>query len=711
MCFQVHKELYCGSRHNSTKFSPTMTATSTRKRSHNSETETFTRQQQQQQQQNYSKLNSNSVPFMVPPLSGSINTTSPASLLSQPVYIAISTNPLILVPCSYNPAAGGLSLPNITPMGTPFQVPSNVISPTGFMSSLNNSSSVSNPQIEAHNKNRNPKSTTPKSCNTPSDEQPLDLSAKPSKSSKSIDENKKSRFMKTLDTDSPDDGNTRSTCSPNTIPNSDITTLIPHSAIGASNAFPPVEVLVKQGKSRCNECNIVFYKHENYLVHKRLYCASRRMETASSSPEHTTDDMRSSSPEAIDAKSQTHSVNIHTSPARSAATSSPVPSSPNPQQPVFQFYCVACGIKFTSLDNLQAHQTYYCLKRNAITAANSTEHIPDASEFIIPNPEVVNEYHCAKCKATYVSEETLSAHVCSEITVVNSHPTKHTSNSSGALTMQCFKCTICGYKGHTLRGMRTHVRIHQDKIQGASEESFISCIDEDITNRNRSLPGSRRRRSIEPNNASVNIQSHSQASNASSTDARLSETEDINSIDTEFKSESKNGDKMQNEFTHNCQFCYYSSTYKGNVVRHIKLVHKDLVHSPPSVTQSIPSVKKEFADNEENSHQSGVSSDQHSDEVMNEEPLKAMPTITIHATNATKKSGSPLNNIIVNATALPLLPSSTTQVQKKTGPKYCRSCDISFNYLASFIAHKKYYCSSHTNESAAIQQPDTSQLA
>ena len=35
---------------------------------------------------------------------------------------------------------------------------------------------------------------------------------------------------------------------------------------------------------------------------------------------------------------------------------------------------------------------------------------------------------------------------------------------------------------------------------------------------------------------------------------------------------------------------------------------------------------------------------------------------------------------------------------EKHSPKYCKQCDISFMYLSSFIAHKKYYCNSHSNE-------------
>ena len=36
----------------------------------------------------------------------------------------------------------------------------------------------------------------------------------------------------------------------------------------------------------------------------------------------------------------------------------------------------------------------------------------------------------------------------------------------------------------------------------------------------------------------------------------------------------------------------------------------------------------------------------------------------------------------------------------KSGPCYCRSCDISFSYFTTFIAHKKYYCSSHAGEAS-----------
>lgn len=50
------------------------------------------------------------------------------------------------------------------------------------------------------------------------------------------------------------------------------------------------QVLVKQGVSKCKECNIVFCKYENYVIHKKHYCSARLQEDdnskSSTSPPH-----------------------------------------------------------------------------------------------------------------------------------------------------------------------------------------------------------------------------------------------------------------------------------------------------------------------------------------------------------------------------------------------------------------------------------------
>jgi hypothetical protein len=150
-------------------------------------------------------------------------------------------------------------------------------------------------------------------------------------------------------------------------------------ALNTSNHVPaPVpQILVKQGVSRCAECNIVFCKMENYMAHKKHYCSARRTEE-SSSPENGVVAAKSASPAP--------------SPAKSQAATPPVLF---PGKALLQYICAACGIKFTSFDNLKAHQTYYCLKRD-IAAGNTAS--TNNNE---PPPE---RKKCPKCKVKILSK-------------------------------------------------------------------------------------------------------------------------------------------------------------------------------------------------------------------------------------------------------------------------------------------------------------------
>jgi len=47
-----------------------------------------------------------------------------------------------------------------------------------------------------------------------------------------------------------------------------------------THSIPFSQVLVKSGVSKCQECNIVFCKHENYVAHKKHYCSARVGDTA-----------------------------------------------------------------------------------------------------------------------------------------------------------------------------------------------------------------------------------------------------------------------------------------------------------------------------------------------------------------------------------------------------------------------------------------------
>ncbi|KAF5295042.1 hypothetical protein FQR65_LT10595 [Abscondita terminalis] len=360
------------------------------------------------------------------------------------------------------------------------------------------------------------------------------------------------------------------------------------------------QVLVKQGVSKCKECNIVFCKHENYVVHKKHYCSARLQDDEISK--------NSGSPPV--------------SPGSAGTTS--------PAGQYQQLICLACGIKFTSLDNLNAHQAYYCLKRGDVEVRR-----------------------CGKCRGiaepghhcgTSGSFAGWKCPCCDVVSATASAAQKHMDTHTG---VKAYRCTICRYKGNTLRGMRTHIRMHFDKRSpDLQEEKYISYILED--------------------DGSNIIETSMTSSNPTS----LSTPED------RAISPSSEG---RSEPLHHCAQCTYSSVYKANVLRHIKLIHNS----------------------QEEEHLSNGSTDKTS---------KSMPALDEGDEIIIKKEAiepeviiAPVEDIVkeeIIEVAADTNPKQETEQDgsNKNGGKYCKSCDISFNYYSTYIAHKKFYCSSHAGE-------------
>lgn len=119
------------------------------------------------------------------------------------------------------------------------------------------------------------------------------------------------------------------------------------TSTGAAHNIGQPQMFVKHGVSKCKECNIVFCKYENYLAHKKHYCSARNLDDK-------------------DGGSGSGKLSPPPSPLPSNSNSSGTTTAPPPPPPPHayqQLICAACGIKFTSLDNLSAHQMYYCPKR------------------------------------------------------------------------------------------------------------------------------------------------------------------------------------------------------------------------------------------------------------------------------------------------------------------------------------------------------------
>ncbi|XP_037708858.1 zinc finger protein ush isoform X2 [Drosophila subpulchrella] len=453
---------------------------------------------------------------------------------------------------------------------------------------------------------------------------------------------------------------------------------------GAAGGAQQPQIYVKKGVSKCMECNIVFCKYENYLAHKQHYCSARSQEGTGE----------------VDVKSAVSPSNPGAGGlgAGGSEAASSVETTPVAYQ---QLICAACGIKYTSLDNLRAHQNYYCPKGGAAAAPAATPSDPGQLALV--------KEKCGKCKTLHEIGLPCPPPVTSPLAAptTNSQPASNSLNKcpvcgvvspTAAMakkhmemhgTVKAYRCSICQYKGNTLRGMRTHIRTHFDKkTSDVNEEHYMTCIFEE--------------------EGSTLTQELSPAPGAPATVAHDSM------------------DHPSQMF--NCDYCNYASTYKGNVLRHMKLLHPHVPINSPSIS---PDTRDQDVTSNPTPNQHSNSDGSNGEAAsfhIKSEPLDNPPTLSlVHENNNSPIStphikaepmeigtdvapgglvppmASPLGNSSVAATAAAV---AAAEVMKK----YCSTCDISFQYVKTYLAHKQFYCKNKPIRPEASDSPSPNHL-
>ncbi|KAH8273674.1 hypothetical protein KR018_007990, partial [Drosophila ironensis] len=461
---------------------------------------------------------------------------------------------------------------------------------------------------------------------------------------------------------------------------------------GAPGGGQQPQIYVKQGVSKCKECNIVFCKYENYLAHKQHYCSARNQESGSGDG----DSKSAVSPSNPGAGS----AGAGAGGGASAAETTPVAYQ--------QLICAACGIKYTSLDNLRAHQNYYCPKGGAAAAA-------PAGTPADPGQLQVSKEKCGKCKTLHelglpcpapapTNPLTLSAPTNTNSNAqpsassnsVNKCPVCGVVSPTAALarkhmemhgTVKAFRCIICQYKGNTLRGMRTHIRTHFDKkTSDVNEEHYMTCIFE------------------EDSVVNVTPEILPSAGVPATVPGSLETMEHPPQL-------------------YNCDYCNYGSTYKGNVLRHMKLLHPHAAISSPSIS---PETRDQdvISNSTPNQHSNDGSNGDATSFHIKSEPLDAPPaTLSLMHENNNSPVATPhiksepldidvaLPPPVPPTVASPLgVAAAAAAAAAEAMKKYCSVCDISFNYVKTYLAHKQYYCKSKPIRPEANDSPSPNHL-
>lgn len=152
---------------------------------------------------------------------------------------------------------------------------------------------------------------------------------------------------------------------------------------------------------------------------------------------------------------------------------------------------------------------------------------------------------------------------------------------------------------------------------------------------------------------------------------------------------------------HYCDSCNYSSTYKGNVVRHNRLVHSGSGIKSPG--QSLVGEGEEslvLNGNETTNKPTIIDDDEPRPNIIIKQEIQDNDIDVTNTEDDLKKEIIDTKDIKqeVNNRDTPEADGDPDLIEAKIGPKYCKSCDISFKYMSTFMAHKKFYCSSHAGE-------------
>lgn len=115
------------------------------------------------------------------------------------------------------------------------------------------------------------------------------------------------------------------------------------------------------------------------MAHKKHYCSTRKVQE---STQQSDDNNSKTSPIGSPSSKTTPSPQSSLAKENTSPIPQPINVIQNARQ-YSQFICTMCGIKFTSLDNLTTHQTFYCPNRLAI---------PDSEK---------SSLKCPKCKVSY----------------------------------------------------------------------------------------------------------------------------------------------------------------------------------------------------------------------------------------------------------------------------------------------------------------------
>lgn len=283
--------------------------------------------------------------------------------------------------------------------------------------------------------------------------------------------------------------------------------------------------------SKCTDCNIIFYKHDNFLIHKQHYCSGKKHRLGPSpvsvpapllspriqessrakSADSASISAASSTITGVGQSSPNSSTSGHESSNKSHCTNgdytrhspgkstTPVkialhnPAAAAMEEVFYKFFCIPCKIKFSSSSNLKAHKEFYCphgknSEHTVIVHTQGGEIVSTGDDQEASSTErspSPGQYRCGQCDVVFTSSRLLKLHLCNNETAQTSllrcSHCEYVTQTDKRLAehmkvhkpTSAYRCTLCGYRGNTVRGMRMHGKMHTDNGEDFTDSHMV----------------------------------------------------------------------------------------------------------------------------------------------------------------------------------------------------------------------------------------------
>ena len=258
--------------------------------------------------------------------------------------------------------------------------------------------------------------------------------------------------------------------------------MLPQQAAAFTQAAQMAAAAAANTISKCVECDILFYKHENYVAHKEHYCSGRRRRSSGrdlDQPDQGLPPQGGDRPPDLASSRSSSSCSPIAAINGSAEAVSNIAAKAisdvlTVQGNLLRYFCRQCETKFSSHDTLKAHQEFYCRGREMAENKDGAGSRSPGSSSGGETPEIEGNFPCHYCGNCYSTNRLLKRHYCKansvQIPLLRCPYCEYITQSDNKLVdhikmhapTRAFKCTLCGYRGNTVRGMRMHGKTHLD---------------------------------------------------------------------------------------------------------------------------------------------------------------------------------------------------------------------------------------------------------